>query len=44
MDDLERELGLPGSLEAERLTLGAALRYPEAAHRIIEASLRPGIF
>ncbi len=44
MDDLERELGLPGSLEAERLTLGAALRYPEAAHRIIEASLRPGDF
>jgi replicative DNA helicase len=44
MDELERDLGLPASLEAERLTLGAALRYPEAVHRCIEANLRPDDF
>jgi len=44
MDELERDLGLPSSLDAERLTLGAALRYPEAVHRCIEANLRPDDF
>jgi replicative DNA helicase len=44
MDELEHDLGLPGSLEAERLTLGAALKYPEAVHRCVEASLRPDDF